>query len=261
MRDIIAFFRVFGLLIVLVFGILALVVCAPIASRKTAHKIYMRFKGVLLWVVGIRVHGKPFEQMGPGLIVANHRSYLDVLFIPTEELFTIVGKIEVRSWPLIGWAGRALGTIWVKRESKESRLNTKAQISQAVENGETVVLFPEGTSWEGPLLLPIRPGMFYEAAEKGFKIYQWSLHFDNAVTGFPPGVPFTKHLWQLCRQPHVNAYTEIREEVLSGNDGQQLCDNAVSWWNQSLEKLNETYPAKNTGFWPDDRRLPAPSKS
>lgn len=253
MRSIIAFFRVLGVFAVLIGGIGALVLTSPMASRRASHKIYMSFKGILLWVVGIKVHGQKFDKIGPGLIIANHRSYLDVLFIPTEEFFTIVGKIEVRSWPLIGWAGRALGTIWVKRESKNSRSQTKEAISNAVKDGETVVLFPEGTSWEGPLLLPVRPGMFYEAADQGFKLYQWSLHFDDATTGFPPKIPFGKHLWELCKRRNVNAYTEVREIPISGTDGTKLCNDAISWWNESLSRLNEKYPMRNAGFWPDDR--------
>lgn len=255
MRSIVAFFRVLGVFAVLIGGIGALVLTGPFASRRTSHKIYMKFKGVLLWVVGIKVHGEKFNEIGPGLIIANHRSYLDVLFIPTEEFFTIVGKVEVRSWPLIGWAGRALGTIWVKRESKDSRSKTKETISNAVKDGNTVVLFPEGTSWEGPLLLPIRPGMFYEAADKGFKLYQWSLHFDDAVAGFPPKIPFSKHLWELCKLKNVNAYTEVRQIPLSSSDGTELCNDAISWWNESLTRLNEKYPMKNVGFWPDPREF------
>ena len=101
---------------------------------------------------------KSFEKIGPGLIIANHRSYL--MCIPTNHFFTIVGKVEIRSWPLIGWAGKVLGVIWVKRESKSSRSQTKQIITEAVKRGDTIVLFPEGTSSEGPLLMPVHPGMF-----------------------------------------------------------------------------------------------------
>ena len=81
----------------LIIGIGVLVLTAPISNPRWSHKIYMKFKGLVLWVIGIKVHGEPFERIGPGLIIANHRSYLDVLFIPTEEYFTIVGKVEDRA--------------------------------------------------------------------------------------------------------------------------------------------------------------------
>jgi len=253
MRSILAFLRISLVFSIILFGVIILALMMPFASRRVAHAVFISLKGVLLWVVGVRVHGEKFETMAPGMIMANHRSYLDVLFIPTKTLFTIVGKVEVRSWPVIGWAARALGVIWVKRESKESRRATRDYIVKAMQKGETVVLFPEGTSGEGPLLLPLKPGMFFECATHGFPIYQWSLHFDNAKTAFPPGIPFMKHLWLLCKEWHVNAYIEIREEPIHGSDGQALVNDATQWWNSSLTKLNEKYPARNLGFWPDKR--------
>ena len=258
MRKVRAILRILCVFVILIGGIGFLVISAPFASRRVSHKIYMSFKGLLLRVVGIKVHGEKFKTIGPGLIIANHRSYLDVLFIPTNNFFTIVGKVEVRSWPLIGWAGRALGVIWVKRESKSSRSQTKQTITEAVKNGHTVVLFPEGTSWEGPLLMPVRPGMFHEAARHGFRLYQWSLHFDNAKTGYPPGISFAKHLWEICQLKRVNAFVEVRQTPLQGKDGIALCNDAIQWWNKSLIGLNEKFPANDIGFWPDDRE-PGPA--
>lgn len=253
MRSLLAFFRIFVVFSIILFGVILLALMMPFTSRKTAHWVFISLKGVLLWVIGVRVHGPSFDAMEPGMIMANHRSYLDILFIPTKALFTIVGKVEVRSWPIIGWAARALGVIWVKRESKESRKSTKDYIVKSMKKGQTVVLFPEGTSGEGPLLFPLKPGMFYECATHNFPIYQWSLHFDNAKTAFPPGVPFLKHLWLMCQEWRVNAYIDLREEPIRGNDGEELVENATSWWNASLTQLNNKYPVKHSGFWPDPR--------
>jgi 1-acyl-sn-glycerol-3-phosphate acyltransferase len=185
--------------------------------------------------------------------MANHRSYLDVLFVPTSDLFTIVGKAEVKSWPLIGWAAKALGVLWVKRESKESRTKTRDNIIAAIKGGQTVVLFPEGTSWEGPQMLPLKPAMFYESAKHGFDIYQWSLHFDSAKTGFPIGINFISHLWAVCCETKINAYVDVRAVPITHTDGDVLIADAQEWWKQSLLGLSEAYPARDCGYWPDDR--------
>ena len=253
MRFIQAFARILLVFSIILFGVCLLALMMPFSSRRLAHTVFLRLKGILLWVVGVRVHGPSFDHMEPGMIMANHRSYLDILFIPSTALFTIVGKVEVRSWPIIGWAARALGVIWVKRESKESRKKTKDYIVKSMHAGQTVVLFPEGTSGEGPLMYPLKPGMFFECAAHNFPIYQWSLHFDNAKTAFPPGIPFMKHLWTLCKESRINAYIELREAPLRGNDGDVMLEEATKWWNTSLASLNERYPAKNAGYWPDAR--------
>src|SRR5210317_1103056 len=222
MKYVLGTLRVALIFAIILSGILLLAAMYPFAGRRAAHRIFMAIRWALLWAVGVRIHGPKFNEIGPGIIMANHRSYLDVLFIPTSELFTIVGKAEVKSWPFIGWAAQALGVLWVKRESKESRTKTRESIISAIKGGQTVVLFPEGTSWEGPQMLPLKPGMFYESAKHGFNIYQWSLHFDSAKTGFPIGINFIKHLWAVCSEWRINAYIDVREEPLHMKDGDAL---------------------------------------
>lgn len=253
MKSILGFIRVCGVFSTILFGVLSLAFLYPFAGRKVAHRLFMALRWVLLWIVGVTVKGARFNSIGPGIIMANHRSYLDILFVPTSEIFTIVGKAEVKNWPLIGLAARALGVLWVKRESKESRTKTREGIIDAVIDGQTVVLFPEGTSWEGPHMLPLKPGMFYESAKHGFNIYQWSLHFDSAKTGFPVGINFLSHLWAVCCEPKINAYVDIRAVPISHNDGEALLIDAQNWWKQSLVGLNKAHPARHSGYWPDHR--------
>ena len=253
MKNILGFIRVVGVFSVILIGVLSLAFLYPFAGRKVAHRFFINLRWVLLWIVGVKVSGPRFDSIGPGILMSNHRSYLDVLFVPTSDLFTIVGKAEVKSWPLIGWAARALGVLWVKRESKESRTKTREGIIEAIKDGQTVVLFPEGTSWEGPQMLPLKPGMFYESAKYGFNIYQWSLHFDSAKTGYPVGINFISHLWAVCCVRKINAYVDVRPVPISNPDADALMDYAQEWWKNSLAGLSEAYPARHSGYWPDKR--------
>ena len=253
MKSILGFIRVCGVFSVILIGILSLAFLYPFAGRKVAHRVFMTLRWVLLWIVGVKVSSPRFDSIGPGILMANHRSYLDVLFVPTSALFTIVGKAEVRSWPIIGLAARALGVLWVKRENKKSRVKTREGIIEAIKGGQTVVLFPEGTSWEGPQMLPLKPAMFYESAKHGFNIYQWSLHFDSAKTGFPAKIKFLSHLWAVCCEPKINAYVDIRAVPITHTDGDALIADAQEWWKNSLSALSKAYPARHSGYWPDKR--------
>jgi 1-acyl-sn-glycerol-3-phosphate acyltransferase len=253
MKSVLGFIRVCGVFTTILLGVISLAILYPFAGRRNAHRVFMALRWVLLWIVGVKVRGPRFDKIGPGILMANHRSYLDVLFVPTSDLFTIVGKAEVKSWPLIGWAAKALGVLWVKRESKESRTKTRDNIIAAIKGGQTVVLFPEGTSWEGPQMLPLKPAMFYESAKHGFDIYQWSLHFDSAKTGFPIGINFISHLWAVCCETKINAYVDVRAVPITHTDGDVLIADAQEWWKQSLLGLSEAHPARDCGYWPDDR--------
>ena len=216
MKSILGFIRVCGVFSVILIGVLSLAFLYPFAGRKAAHGLFIALRWVLLSIVGVKVSGPRFDSVGPGILMANHRSYLDVLFVPTSALYTIVGKAEVRSWPFIGWAARALGVLWVKRESKESRVKTRQGIIEAIKGGQTVVLFTEGTSWEGPQMLLLKPGMF-------------------------------------CCEPKINAYVDIRAVPISHTDSDALIADAQEWWKNSLAGLSEAYPARHSGYWPDHR--------
>jgi hypothetical protein len=102
-------------------------------------------------------------------------------------------------------------------------------------------------------MLPVKPGMFYESAKHGFNIYQWSLHFDSAKTGFPIGINFLSHLWAVCSEPKINAYVDVRKVPISNEDGEALIADAQAWWRNSLAGLNEAHPARDSGYWPDAR--------
>ncbi len=87
----------------------------------------------------------PLEE--PCLYVGNHMSYLDIplLWAITECVF--VSKESVRYWPIIGTAAMAVNTIFVSRDSKESRGKALNKIAEAIhEQKKRIAIFPEGTS-------------------------------------------------------------------------------------------------------------------
>jgi hypothetical protein len=102
-------------------------------------------------------------------------------------------------------------------------------------------------------MLPLKPAMFYEAADHGFPIYQWSLHFDSAKTAFPIGINFVQHLWTICTEWRINAYIRVRKMPLQGTNGDILLEDAKTWWKNSLAELDSLHPATDSGYWPDDR--------
>lgn len=253
MKAFVGILRILGIVILLLLGLISLFLVSPFRNRSLANSLFLFFKKLLLKVLGVKVHGPKWENLKPGLVMANHRSYLDVLFIPTDRPITFVAKREVRSWPLIGQAAQGLGTIWVKRENKKSRMLTRERILRAIDKGKNVVVFPEGTSWEGPQMLPLKPAMFYESAVRSIPIYQWSVHFDNAKTAFPIGVGFVKHLWSVVTVGTINAYVDLRKEPLLNKDGDALLLEATSWWKTSLRKLYNRVETRDENYWPDER--------
>jgi len=101
------------------------------------------------------------------LIVANHTSWLDViaLFVTADVVF--VAKKDVETWPVIGWLASRLGTIFLERRTTRDLARGVRVITDQLERGTNVVVFPEGTTTDGTFLLPFRAALFEAAAKAG----------------------------------------------------------------------------------------------
>lgn len=107
--------------------------------------------------MGYRVEGTPLS--GPGAIVANHASWLDIFALNAPQCIYFVSKSEVAGWPGIGWLARATGTIFIKRDRAEAAAQ-KALFAERLGQGHHLVFFPEGTSTDGRRVLPFRSTLF-----------------------------------------------------------------------------------------------------
>lgn len=101
-----------------------------------------------------------------GLIVANHVSYLDVLVLGALTPASFVAKKEVRSWPVIGGCCAMGGTLYLDRDSPRAVAAINRRIAEAFAQGAPVVIFPEGTTTAGDVLLPLHPALFHAAIQK-----------------------------------------------------------------------------------------------
>jgi 1-acyl-sn-glycerol-3-phosphate acyltransferase len=78
------------------------------------------------------------------IMVANHPSALEDFAVPA--LFDIypLAKVEVKDWFVLGRISDYAGTIYVERESKDSRKRALKCLIDAVSAGRNLVIFPEG---------------------------------------------------------------------------------------------------------------------
>ena len=50
-----------------------------------------------------------------GAIISNHLSYLDIVIFAALRPCVFVSKLEMKSWPVIGWMTMMAGTVFVDR--------------------------------------------------------------------------------------------------------------------------------------------------
>jgi 1-acyl-sn-glycerol-3-phosphate acyltransferase len=111
----------------------------------------------------LRVFSITYESRGPcpqsGLLVCNHLSYLDILVLVSLTPAVFVSKSEVKNWPVFGWFARLSGTLFVDRTRRRDVTRMNSEIQRTLAEGNVVVLFPEGTSWNGQEVLPFKSSL------------------------------------------------------------------------------------------------------
>lgn len=104
-----------------------------------------------------RREGQPLR--GPGAVVANHSSWLDILVLNAAQPVFFVSKAEVASWPGINILTHVTDTHFVARDPRLARAQAE-EFAARLRAGHRLLFFPEGTSSDGRRLLPFKPTLF-----------------------------------------------------------------------------------------------------
>jgi 1-acyl-sn-glycerol-3-phosphate acyltransferase len=127
---------------------------------------------VMLVVIGLNVRRRHLlPSTGPAIVVANHNSHLDVMALLTLfgiRRLRIVRPVAAADFFLsnrwLAWfSTRIIGIIPLQRNVKGMRTDPLAGITQAIERGEILVLFPEGTRGEPERLEEFKNGVSHVA--------------------------------------------------------------------------------------------------
>lgn len=110
-------------------------------------------------LMGVRYRRIGAPMQGPGAVVANHSSWLDIFALNAAKRIYFVSKSEVAGWPGIGWLARATGTVFIARDRKQA--NAQVQVFRyRLALGHKLLFFPEGTSTDGLQVLAFKPTLF-----------------------------------------------------------------------------------------------------
>lgn len=102
----------------------------------------------------------------PTLFVANHVSYLDIVVLSSILDASFIAKSEIANWPILGLLSRLQRTLFVERRRPRAA-NQRDEISERLSAGDSLVLFPEGTSNDGQRVLPFKSALFAVAERRG----------------------------------------------------------------------------------------------
>ncbi len=116
-------------------------------------------------ILGIRVRTEGHvETGGPLLLVSNHVSWLDIPVLSTIAPLSFVAKAEVGTWPFVNLLAKLQRTVFVDRSRRTLVRDKAGEIAERLAEGDTIVLFAEGTSSDGNRVLPFRSSLFSVAS-------------------------------------------------------------------------------------------------
>jgi 1-acyl-sn-glycerol-3-phosphate acyltransferase len=140
-------------------------VVAVLTWRRLSFSIPQLYHRGALWVLGLRIERKGVPVLSrPVLFVSNHASYLDIHVLGALLNGSFVAKQEVAGWPLLGLCARLQRSVFVDRRRGTSAGQRDA-VAERLAMGDSLILFPEGTSSDGNRVLPFRSALL-SAAER-----------------------------------------------------------------------------------------------
>lgn len=114
---------------------------------------------LVLFCIGLSWRCEGQQLNGPGAVVANHSSWLDILTMNAAMPVFFVSKAEVKSWPGINILTTVTNTHFVVRDPKFARAQAEEFVAR-IRSGHRLLFFPEGTSTDGRRVLPFKPTLF-----------------------------------------------------------------------------------------------------
>lgn len=137
-------------------------------SRRGARRFPHWYHRNVCRILGVRleIEGEVAKDR-PVLLVSNHTSWLDIPVLSAVAPVSFVSKKEVGNWPFVSALARLQRTVFVDRTRRTAVGETAGEILTRLAQGDTIVLFAEGTSSDGNRVLPFMTSLFAAAKPSG----------------------------------------------------------------------------------------------
>jgi len=122
------------------------------------------FYKVIKNIAGININTEGFERREPGgtgiLYIANHVSWFDILCLGSILNARFIAKKEVASMGIFGFLAKLSNTFFIDNFNKNKIYQYNNFIREKLINGESLILFPEGTTSDGNSIGKFKSSLF-----------------------------------------------------------------------------------------------------
>ncbi|MGI9302563.1 MAG: lysophospholipid acyltransferase family protein [Gammaproteobacteria bacterium] len=143
----------------------------------------------LCHIAGLKITAHGRIPGGTALIVANHVSWLDIPILGGLVRTRFVSKIEIGKWPIVGRLVRSVGTLFIRRGGKNAAAAAAEQMTWHLRRGNSIAMFPEGTTTDGSTVKRFHPRLFAAALLANTPVQPVAIRYPRAGR-VHPAAPF-----------------------------------------------------------------------
>lgn len=220
MRSLVAAWRLFRATLHVLHGMLVMT-RFPRLSAAGRHECIRWWSAGLLRHMGLTLEvSGTAPRPGATLLVSNHISWLDIAAVHAAVPHArFVSKADVLRWPLLGWLIRNAGTLFIERERKRDALRVVHAMADALKAGDTVAIFPEGTTGTGPQLLPFHANLLQAAVATATPVQPVVLRFFDRAAAYSEAAVYIgqttllQSMWRIASARGLGVQVQILPPV------------------------------------------------
>ncbi len=202
------------ILLHLLWGLVVAAVLFPLVPAGASGALVRFWSRALMFVLGIRLEiptgrAPPPAPLG-ALLMMNHISWADVFVLAAVTPARFVAKAEVQRWPLIGRFASAVGTVFVERGRRQSISSVNRVVSARLRSGQSIGVYPEGTTTDGSCLLRFHSNLVQAALDAGAPVIPVAIDYrqdgrPTAAAAFVGEMTLIESLWRILVTPRLTA--------------------------------------------------------
>lgn len=178
--------------------------------------------------MNIEVIGKPPKP--PFFLVSNHLSYTDIPAFRAVIETVFVAKSDIEDWFFAGRMVRDMGAIFINRRNRRDIPRAGSEVVKKIEEGEGVIIFPEGTSTKGEEVLPFNSSFLEFAAKNKIPVSYASISYRTSA-GEPDAsdyvcwwedIGFIEHMLRMFSLKKFTAVLTFGDEPIIKSDRKVL---------------------------------------
>lgn len=217
-----------------------LLMSAPLLALPTPGRTHVqrRYCRLMLRCLGVRIalSGGPIRNLQGVLVVSRHVSWVDIFTIGSVLPGRFVAKSEVIDLPGLGVLARLMKVIPIERANLRRLPHVVGTVAERLQAGQTVVAFPEGTTYCGLAYGRFRPAMFQAAVDAGRPVQPLRLTYEHrdgrpsTVAAYVGDDTLLASIRRLITAKRTVARVHVESLQLPGTDRRDLatrCEIAV----------------------------------